>query len=78
MPKMTCTCGNILSYSRIPCDIEYKFISDVDYEGYSGSIDAEVLYQKMKSFLMCPKCKRLWLYWNGFDEKPKEYVPIIE
>lgn len=51
MPKNVCSCKNILSYSEIPSSIEYKFISDCDYDQYQDMINAEDLYQNMKSFL---------------------------
>ncbi len=74
MPKIICSCGNILSYSEIPCSIEYKFISDSDYDKFSGSIDAEELYAQMKSFLACTTCHRLWIFWNGYQNAPTEYA----
>ena len=74
MPKIICQCGEILSYSTIPCSIEYKFISDVDYDEYTEKIDAEELYKKMKSFLKCPRCNRLWIFWDGYKNKPTEYI----
>jgi hypothetical protein len=73
MPKIVCKCGEILNYSYIPCEIEYKFISDVDYDKYSGMIDSEDLYSNMKSMLLCNKCFRLWVFWLGYKEKPTEY-----
>jgi hypothetical protein len=74
MPKIICTCKNVLSYSEIPCPIEYKFISDQDYDQYQGIIDAEDLYHKMNSFLKCSNCERLWIFWNGYKNTPTEYV----
>lgn len=76
MPKIICKCGEILSYSEIPCKIEYKFISDVDYDKYKGMIDSEVLYTQMKSFLKCIKCNRLWIFWSGYENSPTEYLEI--
>ncbi|MDQ0888850.1 hypothetical protein QFZ81_003938 [Paenibacillus sp. V4I9] len=74
MPKMLCTCGNVLRYGDIPCKIEYKFISDVDYDKYDAQIDSEELYTKMQSFFKCPDCQRLWIFWDGFDNEPQEYL----
>lgn len=76
MPKFRCECGEILSYSEIPCKIEYKFISDLDYDKFQGEIDAEVLYEQMKSFIKCSSCARLWVFWDGFQKEPAEYVLI--
>lgn len=78
MPKIQCSCGEILRYGDIPCSIEYNFISDVEYDKYQDQIDAEELYLDMKSFLKCPECNRLQIFWNGFGEKPEEYVLIGE
>ncbi|HLW72782.1 MAG TPA: hypothetical protein VKR54_01920 [Candidatus Babeliales bacterium] len=74
MPKIICTCQNILSYSEIPCPIEYKFISDCDYDKYQEMIDTEFLYQQMNSFLKCPQCERLWIFWHGYNNHPTEYM----
>jgi uncharacterized protein with PIN domain len=74
VPKFKCKCSSILRYSDIPCDIEYKFISDVDYDNYQGSVNVEELYMKMESFIKCPNCQRLWVFWLGFQNEPTEYV----
>lgn len=76
MPKFLCECGETLSFSEIPCKIEYKFISDVDYDLFQGDINAEDLYDKMKSFIECQNCKRLWMFWNGYQEKPQQYILV--
>lgn len=78
MPKIICKCGDVLSYSEIPCSIEYKFISDINYDKYEGMIDSESLYIQMKSFMKCPQCGRLWIFWNGYNSKPTEYIGINE
>ena len=69
------TCGLVLRYSDIPCNIEYKFISDLEYDKFQGQVDSEELYLKMNSFLKCPNCKTLWLFWNGSGKEPEQYVP---
>jgi hypothetical protein len=73
MPAIKCTCGNVIRYGQIPCPDEFLFISDVDYDKYTGLIDAEELYRNMKSILQCGNCKRLWVYWNGFKNDPQCY-----
>ena len=71
-----CNCGSVISYSDIPCKIQYLFISDVEFDKYEGSLDAEELYSNMKSFLKCPDCNRLWVFWNGFENEPKQYIEV--
>ncbi|MDI4644280.1 hypothetical protein [Cohnella hashimotonis] len=78
MPKIQCTCGNMLRMGDIPCKIQYMFISDTDFDELQGAVDAEELYLKMKMFFQCDSCSRLWVYWNGFDNPPKEYAPAID
>ncbi len=77
MPKRVCSCGSVLKYNDIPNEIEYLFISDTEYNDFEGNIDAEDVYMKMKSFFKCPNCNRLWVFWNGFDKPPQEYMPIM-
>ena len=79
MPKKTCRCGESLRYGTIPCELEWLLVSDVAFERCSSAepegIDADSLYEVMKSMLQCPNCGRLWIFWNGFDKEPSEYVP---
>jgi hypothetical protein len=65
----------MIDLSPIPCPDEYCFIGDEELDCWTGQIDAEKLVLAMKSFLKCPACSRLWVYWNGFNEAPVEYVP---
>lgn len=75
MPKIVCKCGEWLLYGDIPNPIEWLLISDIEYDKFSGVVDAEDVYRVMKHLLRCPNCGRLWVFWNGFDHEPEEYVP---
>ena len=75
MPQIRCSCGEILKYGDIPCEIEYLFMSDTEFDKFSGMVDSEALFQRMKSFLQCPSCGRLWVFWNGYREAPQEFSP---
>lgn len=35
---------------------------------------SEQLYQEMRMFFKCDCCERLWVFWNGFDKEPYEYL----
>jgi len=76
MPKLQCRCGETLSYGQIPCPIEGLYISDVEYDKFVGEIDAESLYSSFKHFLRCPTCRRLWLFEEGYQNEPEEYMPV--
>jgi hypothetical protein len=74
MPNMPCKCGHVIGFGEIPNPNEWNMISDVEYDRFSGKIDAEELYRSMKSLLICANCKRLWIYWKGFEHSPVSYI----
>ncbi|HLO87733.1 MAG TPA: hypothetical protein VK203_22380 [Nostocaceae cyanobacterium] len=74
MPGIKCKCGNVIKTGEIPNPNEWLIISDVDYDLYSGSINSEELYKEMKSMLICNKCSRLWIYWEGSEKEPVAYI----
>ena len=74
MPGLKCSCGTNISYGEIPCKDEWLFIEDVEFDRFSGNVDAEAVYRAMKSFLKCPACQRLWVFWDGYGAPPTEYV----
>ena len=78
MPKMICKCVTLLRNGDIPCKIQYNFISDEEYDKFQDTIDAEELFMEMKIFFRCSQCGRLWFFWNGFDERPTEYIEVKE
>jgi hypothetical protein len=74
MPKVLCVCNTVISLSDIPSPNIIKMISDEEYDNYSGLIDAEELYLKMKIIVKCPSCDRLHIYWDGFDKGATIYT----
>lgn len=76
MPGLNCACGCRISFGQIPCKDEWLFISDERFDGVSGTLDSEELYKQMSSFLKCPSCGRLWLFWNGYSSEPQEFIPV--
>ncbi|GAA3126883.1 hypothetical protein [Streptosporangium carneum] len=76
MGKFNCACGNLMRTSGlIPNPIEWKIISDVDFDCFNGLVDAEDVYSVGRSAFRCEGCGRLWIYWDGFDRPPRCYVP---
>ncbi len=76
MAKLRCACGRIITTSgEIPNRLEWKIISDVDFDEFEGIVDAEDVYLRCKSIFRCPECGRLWIYWDGFGEAPVCYAP---
>ncbi len=74
MAGFRCTCSEVIKTNLIPNPNEWLIISDNEFDSYQGVIDAESLYTKMKSMIVCGKCGRLWVFWNGFSESPVEYL----
>ncbi|UUC45194.1 hypothetical protein [Flavobacterium cerinum] len=73
MPKIKCNCGNIIGLGGIPDPNQYLVISDVEYDHFSGMVDAEAIYMKMKIIIECKSCKRLHIFWDGFDKESTTY-----
>jgi hypothetical protein len=78
MPSIACKCGYRLDFGQVPNPTEWLVISDTRFEGFVGSVDAEELYAEFEHFLKCPKCGRLWIYWDGFKNPPTCYDPSGE
>ena len=74
MPKLLCKCGEVLRFGEIPCPIEWRMISDSKFEQFEGTVNAEDVYLASQTALRCPRCGRLWVFWDGGDA-PEEYVP---
>jgi hypothetical protein len=74
MPKLLCRCSEILRYGEIPCPIEWRMISDSKLDQFQGQVDAEAIYMATQTALRCPRCGRLWVFWEG-ESGPSEYVP---
>jgi hypothetical protein len=75
MPKLLCRCDEVLRFGEIPCPIEWRVISDVDFDRFSGQVDAENIYRATQMMLKCPRCGRLWVFWDKESDTPSEYVP---
>jgi hypothetical protein len=73
MPSISCACGNKLAYGEIPNPIEWRMISDAEFDQFAGTVDAEDVYKKTVSALRCDRCGRLWIYWDGFENEPVVY-----
>jgi len=75
MPGLSCTCGHHILYGEIPCKDEWLLISDVEFDGFSGLVEAEDVYRAMRSLLRCSSCGRLWVFWDGYPGLAQEFLP---
>ena len=76
MPKMLCTCDNVIFLHEIPCPHEWRLISDVEYGRlWEEHATHEQIADATTLAVKCDECGRLFIYWDGFDKQPTEYVP---
>lgn len=75
MAKMQCKCGETLSNSQSPNDIELKVYTDRewDYIINLDVIDPLALPDPQHDVWRCPKCERLYFFRDGVDTAVKIY-----
>ncbi len=77
MAKFLCVGGTPLSTSgAIPNPIEWRVLSDTEFDDFAGLVDAEQIYQKTPSLFRCPVSGHLWILWDGMDSEPVGYAPL--
>ena len=75
MPKLLCKCSAVIHYGEIPSPNEWLLFSDSNFDNFSGMVDAEEVYAVSTSFLKCPKCSRLYVFWEGHQSEPQVFAP---
>lgn len=76
MAKFQCVCGYMISTSgEIPHPYQWELVSDVDFDGFAGLVDADQIYMKATVMFRCPSSDHLWVYWDGIDQPPSLYSP---
>jgi len=77
MSKFRCVCGEILTTSgSVPNEIEWLYISDVDYERFAGTVDAEEVYEALGHAFVCPRSGHIWVFKEGIENDPSGYAPL--
>ena len=76
MPKVICNCGHTLDFGGIPSPIVWRTLSDVEFDKFSGAVDAEEIFGATKMMILCPQCGRLWAWWDDDSGIPTEYIPV--
>lgn len=76
MAKFKCLCGQTIETSGlIPNPHEWRIISDIDFDAFSGLVQADDLYRSSAIMYRCPKSDHIWIYWHGLDDEPTAYSP---
>jgi hypothetical protein len=74
--KFLCVCGYSLSTSGlIPNPDEWRCLSDTDFDGFDGLVNAEEIYLRSTIMYQCPVSDHLWIFWKGSAEAPALYSP---
>lgn len=68
--------GEVLRSGAIPCRTEWRFLPDPELERWPGAIPMREPDDAMRSVLLCPRCGRLRVPWNGFSARPAGYEPV--
>jgi hypothetical protein len=59
-------CGAMIQSSGpVPNPAEYLLVSDVDFDGFTGFVEAEDVYMAMTHAFRCASCDRLHVFWSG-------------
>lgn len=74
MPKILCECDETIFLQEIPCKNQWLMISDVDMNRFEGQVNRSDIYDAMAPVVRCPKCHRLWIFWEGFGKPPAQYI----
>jgi ligand-binding SRPBCC domain-containing protein len=54
----------------------WNLISDERFDEFTGLVDAEDLYLAASHAYRCADCGSLWIFWDGHESDPVEYVPM--
>ena len=76
MARFRCVCGEVIVTSGpIPNPTEWRCTSDVDFDSFTGLVDAEEIYAQATIMYRCPVSNHLWVFWDGIDQVPTLYAP---
>ena len=75
MARMTCKCGNTLSNSLAPNDIQLRAFTDKEWDDIinMGMIDSADLPDPKVDVWRCPNCERIYVFESGNDKASKVY-----
>lgn len=76
MARFQCVCGEqIRTSGGIPNPLEWRLLSDSDFDAFHGLVNAEDVYAATTIAYRCPRSGHLYVFWHGFDENPTLYTP---
>lgn len=76
MARFACVCGyQIRTSGDVPNPLEWRLISDEQFETFHGTVDVEAVYRATTVAYRCPESAHLWIFWDGFEGEPSLYAP---
>jgi hypothetical protein len=78
MANLECSCGEVIPLGVIPNPAGWYLISELELADFSDDAPLRELHPHMKAMIRCPRCGRLYIYWNGDNSEPVVYAPEPE
>ncbi len=76
MARFRCVCGELIVTSGdIPNPIEWRCLSDCDFDDFAGMVNVENVYARTTIMYRCPASDHLWFFWDGIEAPPRLYAP---
>jgi hypothetical protein len=75
MAKMTCKCGEFISNSEAPNDVQLRVYTDKEWDAILENETIETWKIPLPSFDIwrCPKCERIYVFSEDSDKAIKIY-----
>ena len=77
MAKMTCSCGELLSNSTVPNDVELFVYTGEEWDEILifDTFETWIIPAPKYEVWKCPKCGKIYVFKDGDNEAIKVYVP---
>ena len=77
MARVTCRCGNVMSTTQCPNDVQLYVYTDKEWDNIldSGIKDPLDIPSPKYDVWKCPRCGRVYVYEQGCGEPVMVYVP---
>lgn len=77
MARMTCSCGELLSNSTVPNDVELFVYTGEEWDEILkfDTIETWKIPAPKYEVWKCPKCDKIYVFKDGDNEAIKVYVP---
>ena len=80
MARMSCRCGELLSNTMAPNDIELIVYTDFEWDNILAVDTINTWEIPMPKYIVwrCPKCEQIYVFEKGNDKAIKEYALVTE